>query len=158
MTESLSIAERLRTERQRLGLKQDELSAHGGVSRVTQGKYERGEGNPDAAYLAAIYHFAGADVGYILTGIRSIALPRSVESSQLGTAEDGQAYSVLDEAALREATMRVFAILAERDVQPNDPMKIGPIRDFVCMLQLTDEQTRLLFDLLEQAPDIYGGA
>lgn len=63
----VSIGDRLREERERLGLKQDEL----GVAPKTQRFYESGERSPDAAYLA---HFAelGADVLYILTGQRTV--------------------------------------------------------------------------------------
>lgn len=39
----------------------------GGVNRNTQGSYERGDRNPDSAYLGAIAA-AGVDVLYVLTG------------------------------------------------------------------------------------------
>jgi transcriptional regulator with XRE-family HTH domain len=61
--------ERLREERTRLGLKQEDLAASGGVNRNTQGSYERGARNPDTAYLAAVAAL-GIDVYYIVTGTR----------------------------------------------------------------------------------------
>ncbi len=42
----------------------------GGVRRLAQGNYEKGERVPDAVYLTAIAE-AGADVGFILTGRHS---------------------------------------------------------------------------------------
>ena len=74
MNHMVSIGERLREERGRLGLAQPALGAVGGVTKKTQMLYEAGERSPDAAYLAAIAA-AGADVLYILTGERSQAIP-----------------------------------------------------------------------------------
>jgi len=68
--------ERLREERTRLGLKQEDMATAGGVNRNTQGSYERGGRNPDTAYLAAVAGL-GIDVYYIVTGTR---LPESLEA------------------------------------------------------------------------------
>jgi transcriptional regulator with XRE-family HTH domain len=65
-----SAGERLREERTRLGLKQEDLAVSGGVNRNTQGSYERGARNPDTAYLAAVAAL-GIDVLYVILGIRS---------------------------------------------------------------------------------------
>lgn len=69
MSSFLPIGERLREERDRLGLNQSDFAALGGIGRKTQFNYESGERVPDGAYLAAIAA-AGADVLYILTGQR----------------------------------------------------------------------------------------
>nr|WP_285865376.1 helix-turn-helix transcriptional regulator [Pseudomonas sp. BGr12]MDL2423969.1 helix-turn-helix domain-containing protein [Pseudomonas sp. BGr12] len=61
----------MRQERTRLGLRQDDLAQLGGVNRNTQGSYEKGERNPDAAYLAAVAT-QGVDVRYVITGVRSV--------------------------------------------------------------------------------------
>lgn len=66
--------ERLREERERLGLSQEKFGALGGVLKRAQINYEKGERHPDSAYLAAIAA-AGADVLYILTGSRSHPIP-----------------------------------------------------------------------------------
>jgi transcriptional regulator with XRE-family HTH domain len=63
----------LREERERLGFNQEAFGAIGGVKRVAQGKYEKGERFPDIGYLGAIAK-VGADVQYITTGVRSSAL------------------------------------------------------------------------------------
>ena len=68
-----AIGERLREERERLGLNQEELGQRGGVNRNTQGKYEKSERSPDAAYLAAVAE-CGVDVLYVVTGARQMRL------------------------------------------------------------------------------------
>lgn len=52
---------RLREERKALKLSQTELGALGGVKANAQGKYEKGNRSPDAAYMAAVAA-AGVDV------------------------------------------------------------------------------------------------
>jgi transcriptional regulator with XRE-family HTH domain len=76
MNQSVSIAERLRSERTRLGLSQPEFGDIAGVTKKTQLLYESGERNPDSLYLSAIAT-GGADVLFILTGRRSQSLPPS---------------------------------------------------------------------------------
>lgn len=67
-------AGRLREERERLGFNQCDAEKLFDISRVTWGKYERGDTTPGADVLTALAA-AGADVMYILTGTRSAALP-----------------------------------------------------------------------------------
>ncbi|MCG5047312.1 XRE family transcriptional regulator [Pectobacterium brasiliense] len=70
-----NIGERLREERERLGLSQPAMGEIGGVKKLTQLNYEKGERFPDASYLAAMAKF-GLDVQYVVTGVRaSAALP-----------------------------------------------------------------------------------
>lgn len=70
-----SIGARLKEERERLGQSQTDTAAIAeaagapGATRQSQALYEKGKRMPDAAYLAAIAA-AGADVLYILTGVR----------------------------------------------------------------------------------------
>lgn len=61
---------RLREERLRLGLSQTEFGKIGGVQKLAQINYEKGERTPDANALAA-WAQAGVDVLYVLTGIRA---------------------------------------------------------------------------------------
>lgn len=65
---------RLREERERLGYSQSVFGEIGGVKKLAQINYEKGERYPDAAYLSKVAE-AGADVAYILTGHRSQAAP-----------------------------------------------------------------------------------
>lgn len=62
-----TIGERLRSERERLGLSQSEMCELTGVSRKTQFNYENGERYPDAAYLASLLE-RGGDTHFILSG------------------------------------------------------------------------------------------
>lgn len=66
--------ERLKEERKRLGLNQTDFAALANVGQIAQVNYENGKRNPDSKYLQAIAE-AGADIQYILTGIRSQQTP-----------------------------------------------------------------------------------
>jgi transcriptional regulator with XRE-family HTH domain len=72
----MNLSDRLRAERERIGLNQADLAAAGRVARRTQVNYETGERVPDAAYLEAISR-TGIDVAYVLTGHRSEAHKRT---------------------------------------------------------------------------------
>lgn len=61
---------RLKEERRKIGITQDDFASLGGVKKLTQGAYEQGKRVPDARYLIAIYNH-GVDIRYILTGERS---------------------------------------------------------------------------------------
>ena len=61
------ISDRLREQREALGLSQQALAEKCNISARSQRNYESGERLPDAGYLAALAA-AGADVLYILTG------------------------------------------------------------------------------------------
>ncbi|CND31045.1 hypothetical protein [Yersinia pseudotuberculosis] len=64
------IGERLREERERIGLSQMAFGEIGGVKKLAQLKYEQGRRAPDVIYLGAISKI-GADVQFIVTGVRS---------------------------------------------------------------------------------------
>ncbi len=80
----ISIGERLRTVRDEMGLSQTAFAAIAenfgvkGTTRQSQANYEKGKQMPSAAYLAAIAS-AGADVQYILTGMRTAGVTVSEE-------------------------------------------------------------------------------
>jgi transcriptional regulator with XRE-family HTH domain len=63
------LGDRLREERERLGLAQGALAERAGVTRKTQYSYEQGVGSPDAQYLVSAAG-VGIDVVYVLTGAR----------------------------------------------------------------------------------------
>lgn len=69
-----SFGERLKEERLRLGLSQEEFGEIGGVQKLAQRNYEKGNRNPDASYIAAVTA-AGVDILYVLTGQRNDAAP-----------------------------------------------------------------------------------
>lgn len=81
--------ERLREERERLGMNQTEMGLIGGVRKEAQSNYETGKRSPGADYLARIAE-AGVDVGYLLTGTRT---PSAIR-------EEGSEYDVRKKAIL----------------------------------------------------------
>ena len=62
-----AIGQRIRHERQRIGLSQADLASLVGVHRKTQGNYELGARKADAHYLRELAT-AGVDISYVLTG------------------------------------------------------------------------------------------
>lgn len=60
---------RLREERERLGLNQTDFAELGGVKKLAQFNYEKGERYPDAGYLMAVAA-SGVDTQYLLSGER----------------------------------------------------------------------------------------
>ena len=65
-----TIGERIKEERERLGLSQLALAELCGVTMRSQRNYEKDERSPDAQYLALLLG-EGVDVLYVLTGARS---------------------------------------------------------------------------------------
>lgn len=65
----ITIGERLKEERNRLGLSQVKIGTVAGITKNSQINYEANKRSPDSAYLAKIAEI-GADVNYILTGMR----------------------------------------------------------------------------------------
>ena len=78
----MGIFDRIKEERLRLGLSQEQLGAIAGVRKQAQLMYEKGDRNPDTLYLAAIAE-AGADVLYILTGQRNQSMLTADEQQLL---------------------------------------------------------------------------
>jgi len=65
--------DRLRQERKRLCLTQQQMADIGGVRKQAQLKYEAGQSSPNAEYLA-LAELHGVDVQFVLTGAPSSAL------------------------------------------------------------------------------------
>lgn len=68
----MPLGERLREERERLGLSQPNFAAIAGTTKQTLFSWESGKTAPDGFLLAA-YASAGVDVLYVVTGQRSLA-------------------------------------------------------------------------------------
>ncbi|MFC4519068.1 helix-turn-helix domain-containing protein [Cupriavidus pinatubonensis] len=83
-----TVGERLRLERQRLNLSQEELGSRGGVRKQAQLNYEKGERAPDTTYLLAVAE-AGVDVVFVLTGRKAEGEAISMEAARIAA---GQAY------------------------------------------------------------------
>ncbi|WP_269792421.1 helix-turn-helix transcriptional regulator [Stenotrophomonas sp. Iso1] len=69
ITQMEEMGARLKEERIRLGMNQDEMAALAGMKRMAQLRYEKGERSPDGLFFAAAAR-AGVDVQYVITGIR----------------------------------------------------------------------------------------
>jgi DNA-binding XRE family transcriptional regulator len=65
-----TLGDRIRSERERLGLSQSAFGALAGVKRRAQANYETGERTPDATYLVNAAA-AGVDVMFVLFGQRA---------------------------------------------------------------------------------------
>lgn len=61
------VGARLRAERERVGLTQDEMGNRAGKNKQTQLRYENGLNSPTAAYLHDVAAL-GVDIGYVVTG------------------------------------------------------------------------------------------
>lgn len=69
-------SERLKDERERLGLSQTDFGEKCGVKKLAQINYEKGERKPDSDYLQKA-HELGVDISYLFSGQRTnpTALP-----------------------------------------------------------------------------------
>lgn len=76
------IADRLKAAREGLGLSQQAIAEHCGVTSRSQRNYETGERQPDALYLARLVEL-GVDVIYVLTGESMGGQPATDASEQL---------------------------------------------------------------------------
>lgn len=92
MSSFVEVSARLRAERERLKLKQEEFAEQMGVSRTSQSNYERGERSPDLDYLAKAATL-GVDALYVITGNRSRATPLPAAPAYDGGAIRGESLS-----------------------------------------------------------------
>lgn len=104
---SEGVGERLREERERRDLTQQQFGALNGVSRGTQKNYELGTavGAMDLKYLAAL-EANGIDATYVLTGRRTIDAGISGEEHVL--LEQYRAIPEQDQRALRRFLKAMF--------------------------------------------------
>ncbi|PMZ04636.1 transcriptional regulator [Pseudomonas sp. FW306-02-F02-AA] len=94
------VGERLREERERLGLNQTEFGVLLGVSRGTQKNYELGANSLDLRYVAALEEH-GADAAFILTGRRSTPFGQLFTAAEEELINQFRSISVDDQKAIR---------------------------------------------------------
>ncbi|WP_207003921.1 helix-turn-helix domain-containing protein [Trinickia mobilis] len=96
-----TVGTRLREERLRIGLSQDEFAAVGGLGRNALRHYETGERAPDANFLIALRSI-GVNVWYVLTGQTAMDTPAEAPTAESSlTSEEREildAYNQLNEA------------------------------------------------------------
>ena len=104
----MTIGDRLKEERQRIGLNQTLMAEKCGVTKNTQLAYEKGERNPDTAYLA---HAAplGVDLLYVVIGERK---PRPTDSISGDVAKFLEVYQQVSETD-RDLLFRMAAAFAK---------------------------------------------
>lgn len=105
----LTIATRLRQERERLGMTVAELARKAGIETQAMKQFEAGKAVPDATALQQL-HAAGVDVGYVLLSLRSNALPQALSEDEQGLLQD---YAKASEQG--RALVRGVAALAARE-------------------------------------------
>jgi len=94
---------RLREERKRLGLSQEQLAELGGVKLNAQSNYETAKRAPDSDYLARVAAH-GVDVGFLFTGKRTPVAGQAVAS-------DESAPATGKETVMRPVTREEAALL-----------------------------------------------
>jgi len=99
------VSDRLAEERRSLGLTQEALGKVGGVTKKTQLGYEKGTASPTADYLLKIRE-AGADVVYVLTGVRSNVAQEP--SARYSTDETATLTQQQHEQAIRAALLNTI--------------------------------------------------
>ena len=99
----VSIGDRLREERDALGLSQEEFAAATGITKKTQGLYERNERSPSAKYLAALAEH-GVDVLYVLTGQRTMPAADALSEAETQLVEAFRAMPAESQAAMLQLT------------------------------------------------------
>lgn len=104
----MTIGERLKEERQRIGVNQTVLAEKCGVTKNTQLAYEKGDRNPDTVYLAQAASL-GLDILYLVTGERK---PVPAESISAEAAQFLKAYQRVKEAD-REVLFRMVSAFAD---------------------------------------------
>lgn len=107
---------RLKSERKRLALSQQQLGLIGGVEANAQGLYERGKRLPNAGYLSEVAK-AGVDVLFVVTGSRELLAIDAI------TAGDTKVLSELEGLTpdVQEDIKRLITTLYQSDEQSSNP-------------------------------------
>lgn len=128
MSKKLHIGNRLREERERLGLNQTDFAEKGNVKRKTQYNYETGERCPDADYLSALAA-VGVDTNYILTGIRMTKPMNEPQAfytlrpDQSALLDNYEHCSEEDKTAIKQMALRGAEAQAKEGEQQTEPKK-----------------------------------
>jgi len=105
----MTMGERLKEERSRLGLSQTDLGAAGGVGKTTQLNYEKDERSPDAKYLAAVQPL-GVDVHYVVFGERFPVSPDQLSSFELEVVSYLKELSDYDKESVRRMAFALASV------------------------------------------------
>lgn len=108
MIKSEGLGDRLREERDRLGLNQTDFGLQVGVSRGTQKAYELGTGAPDVRYLVALEGM-GVDVQYVLMGRRFSQESGGIDEVEQALIERYRSLNLDD----KQSVYRIVSAMAE---------------------------------------------
>lgn len=171
----MGIGERLREERERLGLAQKEFGTKCGVSKTSQFNYEVGERSPDGEYFS-LADSLGVDTAYVITGRRSkaaanddfVVIPRHDVAASAGpgavNGEGAEIYGLcfrkswLNKRGLQASQLRVIDVsgdsmtgkLSDGDQVLIDMSQTTPKSGFAYVLRQGDE---LLVKYAQLLPD-----
>lgn len=120
MPEKSGIGARLRAERERIGLRQDELAGRIGKARNTISAWENDEQSPNALLLLDMSGL-GIDVLYVLTGQRGVDTVGMLSAEESALVDNYRHASPQAQAGLRA----VGAALAEQDRRKEQARKAG---------------------------------
>lgn len=109
-----SFADRLKNERNRLNLSQEEFGLLCGVKKLAQFNYEKGERKPDSDYFEKAIKI-GVDINYLFTGVYS-AISLSAEEQMF-----------LDKLRLSDDVSKYKALLLLSGVQNQNNLAQGII-------------------------------
>ncbi|MCP2517051.1 helix-turn-helix domain-containing protein [Achromobacter mucicolens] len=132
----LEIGVRLREERERLGFSQQAFAEIGGASKRSQVEWEKGAQVPNAEFLA---HIAtrGADVTYIVTGVRALSA-KEVEAD-------------LDRYGMAWETLEMALEATGREMSPAKKRKAADALYRASKAQMAPSQDQLVALVLELA-------
>lgn len=108
----MTIGDRLKEERSRLGLSQTDLGAVGGVGKTTQINYEKGTGSPDAKYLSAVAAL-GIDILYVVTGVSTPHVVDGFTAAENKLVNQFRALPEPDQAAVQRIVGAMWEISAK---------------------------------------------
>jgi transcriptional regulator with XRE-family HTH domain len=97
------VGERLREERDRLGMNQTDFGIAAAVSRGTQKAYELESSSPDVRYLAAVQGL-GVDVHFVLTGSRHSIDAANLSPEESSVLEQFRSLPEQDRTAVKRLT------------------------------------------------------
>ncbi|WP_188115212.1 XRE family transcriptional regulator [Salinicola endophyticus] len=122
----MHVSDRLKQERHRLSLSQEELARLCGVSKRAQASYESGERSPRAEYLEAAAG-AGVDVHFVLTG-QVLSGQVSAGSASTGAASSGDSRAAVETPeGVREAGIHYLSgdrASSGADLHPNGTLPV----------------------------------
>ncbi|WP_282338585.1 helix-turn-helix transcriptional regulator [Pseudomonas sp. PS02288] len=113
------VGERIREEREKLGLSQTDFGVKAGVSRGTQKAYELESSTPDLRYVSAL-EAIGSDAHYVLTGLRTPRDAQGLSEDEALVLSQYRALPDADKASVARLTTALAALAGRADDKKND--------------------------------------